>query len=1404
MSVRSFLSPILSVLLVLSAGSMLAQGGPPPSKRPPAEFDDFETPLQKALKQAYRENATGKKDKMPDNDPEGRKDKCAAAITAGNDNQIAQFCDDVGTLTSETVGGGAKEFKHPDGKSAGKRLVTRTNIHYKSPKQKGRSDDPPEEKWPTEKLKGFERVRQHLPGPALDSSAGGVSRSFGSSFLPAADANDDHDCIDTLTGEHYAQDSCFDAAGKMIGTLTVDPAVAGACRHLNGSVYFGDATDGVEDDCWDKDNVLKTTLVELIDEDGAEELDNDGDGQVNEDGLPLGVNDDNDCIDSAGTIHRGSDCLGKGPLGEALQPLIDEDGVDLVDNDGDGRTNEDGVAARAESDCARFYRGLGMEPTADESEQDKPCDVGRALVKFVNDKAVSEGKKKLFKAKDDGTYDPDATDGVEPGKEERNISITESFGVKCRRGSSFVAGVCIPDDELENADPETLATLRVIGESESLVATAESDDPVIAKVAMMGFTFAPPVIEWGYKIDESVCVLGICVEVFYARIGYEFDLALGLRLPVEVELPDAPDSVLAGSEHTIDTQVEPLNFTTSQFEDFCNQHNLADDWFIGGGGGASPCRRFGFTNFLDAAVPDSLLPPDKKDGDEFVARYSVFAGIQVRVLMIPIINWAIDSSLDIPAACTMKHIIDILKSPGDIPMTDIVQFVQALMGFGGGTQEGIISVLDFIKDKGCACGTFETPFGWKDDGAIRPFPFSGKYEIRADCAEAAVRGEVITIGGQPRPICTNMILGVSGASLGVGLGLEARAGSNLIRSKWNTAEDATKYGTIDWTHAANEAAAKVALTFKADNYDDADFHDTAKISLKDFVYYLNLIQLTLNANLQFGGILSPIPDIGSFPIYRLNISVGDWGIPIPQHPATEPVWLGILVENYGLETTVKPETSDPALLVDADTLRVVPGEYGSFLAGVRNIGSFTGGFDNFRIALSNRPGQEPGKYTFVIDPNNDHDCRLAAGSPCTLRGIRWDGVADDCYLDSGEPRADRIECIDEDSPSTVQGLSRAERDDDGDGWPDEDPPDVWATSPTNETFATQSILDLSPYTSSTSPTDPPLAGQSLRVAVNPFRHPLTSPGVYPIKVTADSTEAKAKSLAAVDPSGNSRKDAIDVSFINIESFFEPQVVVLPNKDGGKPGVLKSYVVEGTNAGNAPDSMSVTPAFIDFNQAHCTLTTLGRLAPGSDPNCAYRAVPTAIPAAWTTVSTLTPYFPETQPGQLAPLESSTDSITVTPPRDWAGMDDTVYRIRVTTVSQVDTDEPPATRYFVGEHKVEATKESMTRYIGLEIAELIATLEKAAAEGVTGGGIKPIAVHPIQASNLRALDAILAGDLKRASGVHSTSIHLVEAFVRALDGGGKNLPPALFADLHARAAAMLADLAKAEACMVASAP
>jgi hypothetical protein len=266
----------------------------------------------------------------------------------------------------------------------------------------------------------------------------------------------------------------------------------------------------------------------------------------------------------------------------------------------------------------------------------------------------------------------------------------------------------------------------------------------------------------------------------------------------------------------------------------------------------------------------------------------------------------------------------------------------------------------------------------------------------------------------------------------------------------------------------------------------------------------------------------------------------------------------------------------------------------------------------------------------------------------------------------------------------------------------------------------------------------------------------------------------------------------------VKTFFEPQAVILPNRDGGKPAVARDYTIEGTNGGNADDSMSVRVDLLDFNESGCTLTTLGRAA-----GCPYRAVPTVVPVAWTTVPALSPFLPPAL-ALLSPLASASSRFSLSVPRDWAGMDDTAYRFRVTTVSQKDPEAPPATVSFTAQHTVTATKESMTRYIGLEIEELIATLTAAEASGLKLGGLRPIAVHPIRMMNGNALEAVLAGNFAKASNHHATSIQLVQAFVKALDGGGKGLPPALFADLHKRAAAMLADLAAAEASTVTSAP
>jgi hypothetical protein len=103
--------------------------------------------------------------------------------------------------------------------------------------------------------------------------------------------------------------------------------------------------------------------------------------------------------------------------------------------------------------------------------------------------------------------------------------------------------------------------------------------------------------------------------------------------------------------------------------------------------------------------------------------------------------------------------------------------------------------------------------------------------------------------------------------------------------------------------------------------------------------------------------------------------------------------------------------------------------------------------------------------------------------------------------------------------------------------------------------------------------------------------------------------------------------------------------------------------------------------------------------------------------------------------------------------------------------------------------------MTRYIGLEIEELIATLTAAETAGQKLGGLKPIAVHPIRMMNANALESILAGNFAKATNNLSTSIQLVEAYQKVLESASKSLPATLANDLRSRCTAMLADLAKA---------
>nr|NIP95657.1 hypothetical protein [Akkermansiaceae bacterium] len=162
-------------------------------------------------------------------------------------------------------------------------------------------------------------------------------------------------------------------------------------------------------------------------------------------------------------------------------------------------------------------------------------------------------------------------------------------------------------------------------------------------------------------------------------------------------------------------------------------------------------------------------------------------------------------------------------------------------------------------------------------------------------------------------------------------------------------------------------------------------------------------------------------------------------------------------------------------------------------------------------------------------------------------------------------------------------------------------------------------------------------------------------------MTGDSSDAKSFGLAPIDPSGNYRQGAQDIAFVEVDSFFDPQVAVQPAAPSVKPGVPLTYVIEGTNMGNVDDSMGLALEFLDFNQAGCTTTNMG-----TDPGCPYRAVPTIIQdPEWTDASTLVSGF-----GPLEPLGSDTDSFMVTVPSDWEGMENTVYEFVVTVTSAGD--------------------------------------------------------------------------------------------------------------------------------------
>lgn len=157
-------------------------------------------------------------------------------------------------------------------------------------------------------------------------------------------------------------------------------------------------------------------------------------------------------------------------------------------------------------------------------------------------------------------------------------------------------------------------------------------------------------------------------------------------------------------------------------------------------------------------------------------------------------------------------------------------------------------------------------------------------------------------------------------------------------------------------------------------------------------------------------------------------------------------------------------------------------------------------------------------------------------------------------------------------------------------------------------------------------------------------------------------------LQATDLLGATDTDTTTITTIGVKISLTPASISV------KPSQSALYTIEIHNLGNVIDTYDITLVFDDFG------TT-------------YRALPTAIPPAWTILDD--PLM------TLNPFSSDTTALTITVPYDWAGMEDATYTFDVTATSQAD---PAAQDVASATLVVEATKHSMVEYIKLEIQSL----------------------------------------------------------------------------------------------------
>ncbi|MHC4799895.1 MAG: COG1470 family protein, partial [Planctomycetota bacterium] len=210
--------------------------------------------------------------------------------------------------------------------------------------------------------------------------------------------------------------------------------------------------------------------------------------------------------------------------------------------------------------------------------------------------------------------------------------------------------------------------------------------------------------------------------------------------------------------------------------------------------------------------------------------------------------------------------------------------------------------------------------------------------------------------------------------------------------------------------------------------------------------------------------------------------------------------------------------------------------------------------------------------------------------------------------------------------------------------------------------------------------------------------------------------------------------------LNVEPYGEPELTVLPNIVEIEPGMTAFYTLEITNKGNVNDTFSLSFTSLDFGSL-------------------YEAYPSAIDTSWISFIPLNP--------SAVPGATTSATLQITVPSDWAAWEDVTYEFIVAATSSVTPDYDSDT----GQLLVYTTTESKMFWVKAEIIQLRDDVDAMAPSGVKNG-LHAKASAALNKIN-QSIERYLLGDDPPASNLFRTTKNMLRAFlhlVRAQRGKG----------------------------------